>query len=221
MAAGDRFEGKWARSVGCAIALACLGACGGGGGDPSNSFVSTPPPNNSNWTPGVFLPSSQFQDQCARPRTGVNSQGRPYPDRQGSVGGEQLASLLDERAVPLVRRGRRQESGALLESARLLRPAEDDANHTVWAAEGQISFHLADRRMGVVQPVRRDGGLRCAIAGREQPTASRSPGAVRRSARGWCRGDSDRHDDLRQTVRVLPVRQLRYDLLLRAVQRRQ
>jgi hypothetical protein len=85
MAAGDRFEGKWARSVGCAIALACLGACGGGGGDPSNSFVSTPPPNNSNWTPGVFLPSSQFQDQCARPRTGVNSQGRSYPDRQGSV----------------------------------------------------------------------------------------------------------------------------------------
>lgn len=65
------------------LGFLALSACGGGGGG-----SGTIPTNNGNWTQGVFQPSSQFAAQCARPRTGTDSSGRAFPDRQGTVAAE-------------------------------------------------------------------------------------------------------------------------------------
>ncbi|HXI87417.1 MAG TPA: S41 family peptidase, partial [Parvularculaceae bacterium] len=49
---------------------------------------SAPPPTNTNnptFTPGVFAPSSQFINRCQVVRTGVDSEGNPFPDTQGST----------------------------------------------------------------------------------------------------------------------------------------
>lgn len=83
----SRIQGQLARSVSWAMLLAGLAACGGGG-ESSDSPVGTPPattPPSGGWIQGSFLPSAQFKDQCANPRTGTDSRGRPYPDRPGSV----------------------------------------------------------------------------------------------------------------------------------------
>ncbi|MCH8221706.1 MAG: peptidase [Proteobacteria bacterium] len=48
--------------------------CGGGS-----------PPPVSGWVSGVFLPSGTFSSHCASPRSGVDANGRPFPDVQGST----------------------------------------------------------------------------------------------------------------------------------------
>lgn len=42
-------------------------------------------PGFGGWTPNSYLPSSSFKNQCADPRTGTDSSGQPFPDRQGTV----------------------------------------------------------------------------------------------------------------------------------------
>jgi len=57
--------------------LASLAACGGGGGGGGGSSGSGSG-GGTTWTPGVFLPSSQFDNMCVSPRPGTS-------DRQGTV----------------------------------------------------------------------------------------------------------------------------------------
>jgi C-terminal processing protease CtpA/Prc len=68
------------------LALAAgASACGGGGG--GGAPAPAPGPGGGNgWTPGVFLASSTFADQCAAPRLGNDpNTGLPYPDGPGTV----------------------------------------------------------------------------------------------------------------------------------------
>ncbi|MBI1364344.1 MAG: peptidase [Alphaproteobacteria bacterium] len=58
--------------------------CGGSGG----TTPVSPPPSSSGgpvWTSGVYAPSSQFKNKCQTVRTGVDIEGNPYPDTQGST----------------------------------------------------------------------------------------------------------------------------------------
>ncbi len=57
--------------------------CGGGGGG-SSAAVATAP-QLPTWTQGVFQASSTFENRCANVRTGVDSQGRAFPDLAGST----------------------------------------------------------------------------------------------------------------------------------------
>ncbi|WOI54359.1 S41 family peptidase [Parvularcula sp. LCG005] len=74
-----------------ALTGASLGlvACGGGGGGGSATppAVVQPPPSNNilTWTPNVYAAASNYKDRCAVPRTGVDANGDPFPDRQGSI----------------------------------------------------------------------------------------------------------------------------------------
>ncbi len=65
-----------------------MAACGGGGS----------PPPISNWVQGVFLPSGTFSSHCASPRSGVDANGRSFPDVQGTTLDENnwLRSWSDE-----------------------------------------------------------------------------------------------------------------------------
>lgn len=68
-----------------AASIALLSACGGGGGSSggTNPPVNTP---DDGWVAGVYDDASQFDDQCANPRTGTDpSTGNLYTDRQGSA----------------------------------------------------------------------------------------------------------------------------------------
>ena len=73
------------------LSVLFVAACGGGGGGGS-------PPPVSNWVQGVFLPSGTFSSHCASPRSGVDANGRPFPDVQGSTLDENnwLRSWSDE-----------------------------------------------------------------------------------------------------------------------------
>ncbi|MCR9270229.1 MAG: S41 family peptidase [Hyphomonadaceae bacterium] len=77
-----------------AILAACGGGGGGGGstGTPILPVVSPPPPPASGptWQQGVFEPATTFKDQCETPRSGVDIEGNPFPDEQGSLIEEQL-----------------------------------------------------------------------------------------------------------------------------------
>ena len=67
-----------------AASIALLNACGGGGG----SGGSNPPVNSpdNGWVAGVYDDASQFENQCANPRSGTDPDtGNLYPDRQGSA----------------------------------------------------------------------------------------------------------------------------------------
>jgi len=70
------------------IACVHVSACGGGGGAANAGDDTGGKSASIAYTPGVFQPSTRFADQCARPRTGMNASGQPYPDRQGSVESE-------------------------------------------------------------------------------------------------------------------------------------
>ncbi|GAB5454133.1 MAG: S41 family peptidase [Henriciella sp.] len=76
-----------------------LAACGGGGGGSVSPAPPTqvsppppppppPPPSGTTWTEGVFEAASVFEDQCAAPRTGVDSEGNAFPDEAGSLAEE-------------------------------------------------------------------------------------------------------------------------------------
>lgn len=73
-----------------ALGLLALAACGGGGGGGSGGGGSTPsppPPGGSGptWTQGQFEPASAFKDRCAVVRTGVDIEGRAFPDLPGTA----------------------------------------------------------------------------------------------------------------------------------------
>jgi carboxyl-terminal processing protease len=53
-----------------AASIALLNACGGGGGSGgSNTPVNTP---DDGWVAGVYDDASQFENQCANPRSGTD-----------------------------------------------------------------------------------------------------------------------------------------------------
>ena len=65
-------------SIGLICCALLLSACGGGSGN----TVLTP----AGWTPGQFLPESDFAAECAMPRKGTDpATGVAYPDVQGST----------------------------------------------------------------------------------------------------------------------------------------
>lgn len=71
-----------------AFALAGCGGSGGGSSRPTTTSPPTPPPPTSSgptWTAGQFQPASTFKDRCQAPRTGVDIEGNPFPDRAGST----------------------------------------------------------------------------------------------------------------------------------------
>jgi C-terminal processing protease CtpA/Prc len=70
----------------CATAVAT--GCGGGGSSgaaaaprPANP---APPPQPVGFDSGTFAPFRNFEQQCATPRTGLDPDGRPFPDVQGT-----------------------------------------------------------------------------------------------------------------------------------------
>ncbi|GAB5459664.1 MAG: S41 family peptidase [Henriciella sp.] len=73
------------------LGAAALTACGGGGGGGSSTptTLSPPPPpppaSGPSWTAGVFEAASTFKDQCLAPRSGVNIEGDPFTDQQGTL----------------------------------------------------------------------------------------------------------------------------------------
>jgi hypothetical protein len=79
-----------------AAVLTMLAACGGGGG---GSTAVTPPPVI---TPPVVTPTQPdyltLSDHCATPRTGLQPNGLPYYDLQGTLAEEKrwLRSFIDE-----------------------------------------------------------------------------------------------------------------------------
>lgn len=58
-----------------------LSACGGGS-DAGSETQKTPLPT---WQRGVFEDASIFKNKCENPRTGVDSNGKAYPDTAGSA----------------------------------------------------------------------------------------------------------------------------------------
>ncbi|MEM1381174.1 MAG: S41 family peptidase [Pseudomonadota bacterium] len=88
---GNSFR-KALRFIAFSAGLIALGGCPGGGGGPGAPI--TPPPMGGggnpggsvpDWTMGVFEPASTFKDRCEAPRTGVDIEGNPFPDRTGST----------------------------------------------------------------------------------------------------------------------------------------
>jgi len=81
--------------------LFILAGCGGGGGSPGATVSATPPasqqppattpPATSQQSVYDTNPSllgdafSNYWNLCAKPRTGVDANGKPYPDRQGTL----------------------------------------------------------------------------------------------------------------------------------------
>ncbi len=84
------------------MATGLVTACGGGGGGSTITPPPPPPPPpggvDPTWTPGVFEPASLFKDQCQTPRIGVDSEGNPFTDDQGTLVKENfwLRSWTDE-----------------------------------------------------------------------------------------------------------------------------
>jgi carboxyl-terminal processing protease len=72
-----------------ALGLVLAGCSGGGGGGGGGSSVAPPPPppppSGPDYTPGVYEPASTFKDQCETPRTGLDLEDNPFPDKQGSL----------------------------------------------------------------------------------------------------------------------------------------
>jgi len=67
-------------------AVAVVSGCGGGGGGDMATSSAGLTGDASQWTPGVFQPSSDFAALCASPRSGTDPYThQAYPDRQGST----------------------------------------------------------------------------------------------------------------------------------------
>ncbi len=65
------------------LLAACGGSTGDGGGGPGPT--SGGGGNTNTWSPGVYKPSSGFENYCEFPRAGVsNITGIPFPDRKGT-----------------------------------------------------------------------------------------------------------------------------------------
>ncbi|MBU6320365.1 MAG: peptidase [Alphaproteobacteria bacterium] len=70
------------------VLILCLAAGCGGGGSAAPAPVTPPPVSGPIWTQGVYQPASTFKDFCSVVRTGSDSQGRPFPDKAGSLAQE-------------------------------------------------------------------------------------------------------------------------------------
>jgi len=69
------------------VVLTGLSACGGGDGGSSVGPISS----GSGYVAGTYMPSAQFKDQCASPRSGSDPvTGRVFTDRSGTTLTEQL-----------------------------------------------------------------------------------------------------------------------------------
>jgi carboxyl-terminal processing protease len=65
------------------IAAMLLGACGGGGGGGGGGNGGG---GGSGWTPNVFTPAANFENQCLNPRSGLDpTTSTPWPDVQGTT----------------------------------------------------------------------------------------------------------------------------------------
>src|SRR5688500_15484277 len=67
--------------------LICLSACGGGGGDDNSPPLVSDP---ASWRSGVFPASSNFDAECAAPRSGADPNGNPWLDVSGSANDEKM-----------------------------------------------------------------------------------------------------------------------------------
>jgi hypothetical protein len=94
-----------ARLLAAAVCVSALSltACGGGGGGGSNTPApptvvgpppappppppppAPPPPSGPSWSSGVFQAASTFKDRCEIPRSGVDLNTRPFPDKAGTA----------------------------------------------------------------------------------------------------------------------------------------
>jgi C-terminal processing protease CtpA/Prc len=74
-------------ALGALLAALCLAACGGGGGGGGAAAAPGGSGGGSTgltWTQGVFPPASGLVNACEVVRTGVDQEGRTFPDRQGT-----------------------------------------------------------------------------------------------------------------------------------------
>lgn len=68
-----------------ACVTSLLAACGGSSGDGGGGSISGGGGNTATWSPGVYKPSSSFENYCEVPRAGVSKiTGLPFPDRKGT-----------------------------------------------------------------------------------------------------------------------------------------
>lgn len=73
------------------VLATALVACSGPSSESGRGGGFTPPTGGGGgstsptWTAGVFQPASDFKDRCEVPRTGVDLEGNPFPDRSGST----------------------------------------------------------------------------------------------------------------------------------------
>jgi len=71
------------------LSAATIGFTACGGGSSNSGRTGSPPPPaavvNPTYTPGSFAPSSSFINRCEVVRTGTDSEGNSFPDRQGST----------------------------------------------------------------------------------------------------------------------------------------
>lgn len=77
-----------AATRGVALALLAAACSQGGGADP---IIPNPPTGgggSTTWTAGVFPASSQYEQRCENPRSGVDIEGTPFPDVQGTLADE-------------------------------------------------------------------------------------------------------------------------------------
>jgi C-terminal processing protease CtpA/Prc len=73
------------------FSLAGLSACGGGGGGGGPDLGRNTANSGTGYVAGTYMPSAQFQSQCAKPRSGIDpTTGVAYLDRSGTVLAEQL-----------------------------------------------------------------------------------------------------------------------------------
>ncbi|MEM9168103.1 MAG: S41 family peptidase [Pseudomonadota bacterium] len=78
-------------SLWAVAALALIAACSDGSSPapqppaPPPPPPPPPPPSGPTFTPGVFEPASEFIARCENPRSGVDIEGNPFPDVQGST----------------------------------------------------------------------------------------------------------------------------------------
>ena len=169
------------------------------------------PDTGSGWVSGVFLPASTFAAQCLNPRTGKRPQGRPSLARHPGPyrGREQLAAVLEQRYLSVVRRDRGSGSGPLRRSAAVFRAAQEHGTDPVRRAQGSVALHI--RHGGVVCEVA-GGGIRrlwrdlddhCRRASAGSAGRLHGPGhpGVRRGDSAWRADCNRRRDRFRQRGR--------------------
>ncbi len=85
---------KQLQQAACLGVLLGVSACGGGGSSTSSPGTVVPNPGNNSsavWQAGVYQPETQFEAQCAAPRSGIDPYSQqPYPDKAGTAMHEKL-----------------------------------------------------------------------------------------------------------------------------------